>query len=69
MEITALWFPVFPALSLKDLPALIQEKHDTDIKQMNKMQMEMQLLKKHTHTKTEKNKEKVGGWKVCISPH
>lgn len=60
MEITAFWFPVFPALSLKDLPALIQEKHGTDIKQMNKMQMEMQLFKKKRDWKKIKKKWVVG---------
>lgn len=56
-------------LSLKDLPALTKEKkHDTDIKQMNKMQMGIQFTKnKHTNKQTpqkDSKKEKVGGWKL-----
>lgn len=54
-------------LSLKDLPALIQERHDTDTAQMNNMQMEMQLLKTKQTKGLKKEKEKVDGWKVCIS--
>lgn len=55
-------------LSLKDLPALIQERHDTDTAQMNNMQMEMQLLKQNKTKGLKKEKEKVDGWKVCRSP-